>query len=147
MSRQDDSAPYAQLQGFHPEFGYLCPSSGLRRRARQALKLGIAAIAVIAGAAIGLSSVLTTSPKPQVVRADPVAAQPTQNLAEQAPPLAPSVAPAEVPGQPAPSALPAVAPSDPAELAHAQASCADLSESFLAPQCRTTKKSRAARAA
>jgi hypothetical protein len=144
MSSRDDQAanPYAAspAPSFHPEFGYLCPSAAFWRRARVAAKLVLGAMAVAAGAAFGLSSVLLVAPPvDQGKRAVPaLVAQAPQDA--QGSPIAPAPTPA-------PSAALAVTPSVPAALAHAQASCADPSLSFLSPQCQSVRKSRALRAA
>jgi hypothetical protein len=144
-SRDDQATSTASLApNFHPEFGYLCPSAAFWRRLRVAAKLVLAGMAVAAGAAFGLSSVLLP-PLDQGKRAMPAAiAQVSQGAqgsqASQASPSAPAQTTA-------PATAPAVTPDAAAALARAQASCDDPSVSFLSPQCQLVRKSRALRAA
>jgi hypothetical protein len=140
-SRHDQAAnPYAAspAPSFHPEFGYLCPSATFWRRVRIAAKVVLAGMAVAAGAAFGLSSVLLP-PVDQSKRAAPAMVAQAPQQSQQSP-----IAPAPTPALS--EALPAT-PGAPAALAHAQASCDDPLVSFLSPQCQPVRKSRALRAA
>jgi hypothetical protein len=162
----DEHAVAPVGQSFHPEFGYLCPAAGLRRRVRQVAKLVLVAITVVGGAAFGLSSALWAPPAGKAARVAPAVAQaPTGQKAgaSAAGTAAAGVATQAIAAPAVPTILeiktfasmtvePAVAPSTQrtatvsgeAALAHAQAACDDLSLSFLSSQCRPGRKSHSA---
>ena len=64
------TAPFEQ--GFHPEFGYFSPSAALRRRVRVVAKLTLVGAAVVAAAALALSSALFPPPVREALREEPV---------------------------------------------------------------------------
>jgi hypothetical protein len=134
MSKRDVPAAMAPVQSFHPEFGYFCPSAGLKRKLHTALK-GTLAVALIAGGVALAVSALVMPQRSQVVRteASAVAALRVDEPAAMPPSTSPL---AEVQAH----AMPAVVPVDNAALARAQATCDDLSASFLAGGCQVGKK-------
>jgi hypothetical protein len=162
----DEHAVASVGQSFHPEFGYLCPAAGLRRRVRQVAKLVLVAITVVGGAAFGLSSALLAPPAGKAARVAPAVAQVPTGQKAGAPAAgtaAAGVATQAIAAPAVPTTVeaktfasetvePAVAPSTQrtatvsgeAALAHAQAACDDLSLSFLSSQCRPGRKSHSA---
>jgi hypothetical protein len=139
---------FAAAQSFHPELGYLCPSPGLRRRVRHFAKLLLVAAALVGGAALALSSALFAPPAGEATRVEPavVAQVPLSQAAIADAEAVPATTP---PRQVAPATVapPTATAGGEAGLAHAQAACDDLSASFLSSQCRSGRKSRAARSA
>jgi hypothetical protein len=143
---------FSPAPNFHPEFGYLCPSARLRRKVRGAV-VTLAAGTLIAGS-VGLALLAQLSPRPP----DDGGRQETALSAMPLPPPIEKAADLKTPdikatGQ-ADEGIPAIAmaravASERAAAARAQASCDDLSGSFLAPQCQLgrTGKSHASRTA
>jgi hypothetical protein len=160
MSAMDVHAEIPSAQNFHPEFGYLCPSPQMRRRVRRAALTVLAGMAIAAGSALALVPQLV--PQPPAEGAGELSAL---SLAT----ASPSVEQAADEGRAwegkanqgklaAVAALATVTDRSPTTeryaSARAQASCDDLSGSFLAPQCkfgkagkvRMTRAARSARA-
>jgi hypothetical protein len=156
MLTKDARSGLPAAQNFHPEFGYLCPSAGLRRKVRSAAMTVLVGIIIAAGTALALVPQLASNPPGESGREESAlstvaALSPVQGVAVD-----------RVTADKAPDvrAMPAiVAPLTPVTLPgaslRAQAACDDLSGSFLVPQCqsgkagklRMTRETRAAHAA
>jgi hypothetical protein len=131
---------FSPAQSFHPEFGYLCPSARLRRKLRGAV-ITLAAGTVIAGSmALALLPQLAPQPPGDGARLESVqeAARPAAVL----PPLdqAADLKATRVADEVVPAAtLARAVVTERAAASRAQATCDDLSGSFLAPQCQLGK--------
>lgn len=141
MSKRDVPLGMASVQSFHPEFGYLCPSAGLKRKLRTVVKGALALALITLGATLAVSA-LVMPQRSQIVRteAPAVAALPVDGPAKSPPAAALAIVDARAP------ASPVLAPTGSAALARAQANCDDLSASFLSAGCQPSRKSRFRRA-
>jgi hypothetical protein len=135
---------FSPAQNFHPEFGYLCPSARFRRKARNA------AFALAAGTLIAASMALALLP-PLLPRLAPQpSADGVRQEGREESVLSPMTLPPTIDKtaefkatSPADEGVPAATvraiATERAASARAQASCDDLSGSFLAPQCQLGK--------
>jgi hypothetical protein len=116
---------------FHPELGYLWPSSLLRQRLRKA------AVVALIGSVIAASTALALRPHPAIERAGDE--EPLTTAAAQPPAMQLSA----IEALPAIPAAPLQAPPQ-----RAQGTCDDLSTAFLSAECRSGRvgKARLARA-
>jgi hypothetical protein len=151
MSTKDDRAAIfvpAEIPappGFHPEFGYFCPSAQLRRKLRRVVMTAAAGMVIAAGTALGISSALAPHAGAGMQPAAPMVVAALQpNLVaddSSADGLAANHLAAEHGGAPATMgrAIP-VAPvtdrSPAADRSRAQSACDDLAVSFLMPRCQ-----------
>jgi hypothetical protein len=131
MSTQGPHAEFPSAQNFHPEFGYFCPSARMRRKVRSALITVVTGMLIAAGAVAALAPQLAPPSPTGDVREE--AALP----AIGSPPLATAAGTAE---ERMPAAMTLAPPvTQAAAASRTQASCDDLSGSFLAPGCQSAK--------
>jgi hypothetical protein len=146
MSTKNAATPTAR--NFHPEFGYFCPSTRMRRKVRRIALTALAGMAMAIGSALAVSSVLPPLPSGEIMREEPAplavaVLRPIGSVQERHSPTTPT------------SVSPEIQVTDPSAPAHPQASCDDLAASFLVSRCQfgtsgrshMTRASRAAHAA
>jgi hypothetical protein len=130
MSTQGQHADYSPTENFHPEFGYFCPSAGMRRKVRSALMTVVAGMLIAAGAVAALAPQLAPPSPTGGVRGEAV-------LPAVVPPLTRAAGMAE---ERMPAAMTLAAPvTEGGAVSRAQTSCDDLLGSFLAAGCQSGK--------
>jgi hypothetical protein len=143
MSSKDVHAAFP-AQNFHPEFGYLCPSARMRRKARSAAMTFLAGMVVAAGTALALVPQLVPLSAGDGVRADPALMVATAVLPIDKATNDKAADDKAVDGKAADegvavTAAPLRRATDRFVRPRAQTPCDDLSGSFLSPQCQFGK--------
>jgi hypothetical protein len=145
MFTKDARAGIPAAQNFHPEFGYLCPSARMRRKARSAAMTVLAGMVIAAGMALALVPQLASNPSGEGGREESA----LSTAAVSAPidratvdrMTGDRVAVDKAPDDTAMPVIqaPSIPVTYPAAALRAQASCDDLSGSFLVLQCQSSK--------
>jgi hypothetical protein len=145
MFTKDARAGIPAAQNFHPEFGYLCPSARMRRKVRSAAMTVLAGMVIAAGTVLALVPQLASNPPGEGGREESALSTAAVSAPiDRATVDRIKVDRVAVGKAPDDRAMPVIlAPSIPmtypAAPLRAQASCDDLSGSFLLLRCQSSK--------